>query len=35
MAKNIQKIAELLGATLVAQLPETGGGALVPVGWAR
>ncbi len=27
MAKNIQKIAELLGATLVAQLPETGGGA--------
>jgi hypothetical protein len=27
MAKNIQKIADLMGAKIVAQLPETGGGA--------
>ena len=27
MAKNIKKIAELLGATVVGQVPETGGGA--------
>jgi hypothetical protein len=27
MAKNIKKIAELLGAKVVGQVPETGGGA--------
>ena len=27
MAKNINKIAEILGAKIVAQVPETGGGA--------
>lgn len=27
MAKNVQKIADLLGATVAAELPETGGGA--------
>ena len=27
MAKNIEKIADLLGANVVSQLPETGGGA--------
>src|SRR5438270_10685314 len=27
MAKNIDKIADLLGATVVSQVPETGGGA--------
>jgi hypothetical protein len=27
MAKNIKKIAEILGAKIVAQVPETGGGA--------
>ncbi len=28
MAKNIQKLAEALGARVVGQVPETGGGAL-------
>jgi hypothetical protein len=27
MAKNIEKVADLLGATIVATIPETGGGA--------
>jgi hypothetical protein len=27
MAKNIKKIAELLGARIVAEVPDTGGGA--------
>jgi hypothetical protein len=27
MAKNVQKIADLLGARVVSQIPETGGGA--------
>jgi hypothetical protein len=27
MAKNVRKIAELLGAEVVAEVPETGGGA--------
>jgi hypothetical protein len=27
MAKNVEKIAQKLGATIVGQVPETGGGA--------
>ena len=35
MAKNAEKVADLLGATVVGQLPETGGGAFGAARLAR
>src|SRR6266568_5332914 len=35
MAKNVERIADLLGATVASQLPETGGGAFGAARMAR